>query len=84
MTQGANARTLAQGLFDASRTSLIPWQTNKVLYGEHPEAKARDEETSINPAVFDNVAFITVGAWKQSKYPGVDGHQPDAAVSQAQ
>ncbi|MEY2965149.1 MAG: FAD-binding protein [Candidatus Nanopelagicales bacterium] len=84
MTQGSNARTLAQGLFDASRTSLILWQTNKALYGEHPEAKARDEETSINPAVFDNVAFITVGAWKQSKYPGVDGHEPDAAVSQAQ
>lgn len=84
MTQGANARTLAQGLFDASRTSLILWQTNKALYGEHPEAKSRDEETSINPAVFDNVAFITVGAWKQSKYPGIEGHEPDTAVSQAQ
>jgi FAD/FMN-containing dehydrogenase len=84
MTQGAKARELAQGLFDASRTSLILWQTNKALYGEHPEAKARDEQTSINPAVFDNVAFITVGAWKQSKYPGIAGHEPDRAVSQAQ
>jgi hypothetical protein len=84
MTQGANARTLAQGLFDASRTSLILWQTNKALYGEHPEAKARDEQTSINPAVFDNVAFITVGAWVQGKYPGIDGHEPDAKVSRAQ
>ena len=84
MTQGANARTLAQGLFDASRTSLILWQTNKALYGEHPEAKARDEQTSINPAVFDNVAFITVGAWKQGKYPGIEGHEPDRAVAQSQ
>ena len=84
MTQGDNARTLAQGLFDASRTSLILWQTNKALYGEHPEAKARDLTTSINPAVFNNVAFITVGAWKQSKYPGIAGHEPDRAVSQAQ
>lgn len=84
MTQGAKARELAQGLFDASRTSLILWQTNKALYGEHPEARARDEQTSINPAVFDNVAFITVGAWKQSKYPGIEGHEPDRAVSQAQ
>jgi len=41
MTQGANAAVLAQALFDASRTSLILWQTNKALYGEHPEAKAR-------------------------------------------
>lgn len=84
MTQGAKARELAQGLFDASRTSLILWQTNKALYGEDPEARARDEQTSINPAVFNNVAFITVGAWKQSKYPGIAGHEPDRAVSQAQ
>lgn len=84
MTQGTKARELAQGLFDASRTSLILWQTNKALYGEHAEAKARDEQTSINPAVFNNVAFITVGAWKQSKYPGIAGHEPDRVVSQAQ
>lgn len=84
MTQGANARTLARALFDASRTSLILWQTNKALYGEHPEARARDEQTSINPAVFDNVAFITVGAWERNKYPGIDGHEPDVKVSQAQ
>lgn len=84
MTQGDRARELAQGLFDASRTSLILWQTNKALYGEHPEARARDEQTSINPAVFDNVAFITVGAWKQGKYPGIDGHEPERNVSQAQ
>ena len=84
MTQGANAKTLAQGLFDASRTSLILWQTNKALYGEHPEAKERDLTTSINPAVFDNVAFITVGAWKQGKYPGIKGHEPSKAESQAQ
>ena len=84
MTQGSNARTLAQGLFDASRTSLILWQTNKALYGEHPEAKERDLTTSINPAVFDNVAFITVGAWKQGKYPGIAGHEPVKAESQAQ
>jgi FAD/FMN-containing dehydrogenase len=84
MTQGANAAVLAQALFDASRTSLILWQTNKALYGEHPEAKSRDRTTSINPAVFDNVAFITIGAWKQGRYPGVRGHEPVPAESQAQ
>ena len=83
MTQPDKARQLAQGLFDASRTSLILWQTNKALYGEDPEAMARDKETSINPAVFNNVAFITVGAWKQGMYPGVAGHEPKRAVSQA-
>lgn len=84
MTQGANSAVLAKALFTASRTSLILWQTNKALYGEHPEAKARDLTTSINPAVFDNVAFITIGAWKQGKYPGVAGHEPDPNESRAQ
>ena len=84
MTKGKKAAVLAEALFTASRTSLILWQTNKALYGEHPEAKRRDRTTSINPAVFDNVAFITIGAWKQGKYPGVLGHEPNAAESQSQ
>lgn len=84
MTQPGRSAVLAQALFDASRTSLILWQTNKALYGEHPEARRRDETTSINPAVFSNVAFITLGAWKQGKYPGVTGHEPVLAESQAQ
>jgi hypothetical protein len=63
---------------------LILWQTNKALYGEHPEAKNRDKSTSINPAVFNNIAFITIGAWKQGKYPGIKGHEPIATESQAQ
>ena len=84
LTRGDNVRGLAQGLFDASRTALVLWQTNKALYGEHPEARERDETTSINPAVFDNVAFVTIGAWKQGKYPGVRGHEPVPAESQAQ
>lgn len=84
MTQGANAAVLAKALFDASRTSLILWQTNKALYGEHPEARRRDKSTSINPAVFNNIAFITIGAWRQGKYPGIKGHEPIASESQSQ
>lgn len=84
MAQGGNAGILARGLFDASRTCLVLWQTNKALAGEHPEAESRDRTTSINPAVFDNIAFITLGAWKQAKYPGVDGHEPDPDQSRAQ
>lgn len=84
MTQGANAAVLAKALFDASRTSLILWQTNKALYGEHPEARLRDKSTSINPAVFNNIAFITLGAWRQGKYPGIKGHEPIASESQSQ
>jgi len=84
MTSPANVGVLAQGLFDASRSSLVLWQTNKALAGEHPEAESRDRETSINPAVFDNIAFITIGAWKQAKYPGITGHEPSKTAAKAQ
>lgn len=84
MAQGSNSAVLAKALFDASRTSLILWQTNKALYGEHPEARKRDKTTSINPAVFNNIAFITIGAWRQGKYPGIAGHEPITAESQIQ
>ncbi len=84
MTQGSRARELADALFEASRSSLVLWQTNKALFGEHPQARERDRTTSINPAVFENVAFITVGAWKQGRYPGVSGHEPVLYESRVQ
>ncbi len=83
--QGAQAKVLAQAIFDASRTSLVLFQTNKGLAGEPAEAFARDKTTSMNPAVFTNAGFVTLGSWVQYKYPGVTGHSPDAswAASQA-
>lgn len=39
---------------------------------------------STAPAVFDNIAFITIGAWKRGNYVGVIGHEPDPAESQVQ
>jgi len=75
--RGANAGTLADAMFEATRTSAILWQTNKALSGEHPEARARDELTALNPVVFSNAAFVTLGDWVQYKYVGVPGHEPD-------
>jgi FAD/FMN-containing dehydrogenase len=31
----------------------------------------------MNPAVFKNVGFVTLGSWVQCKYAGVAGHEPD-------
>ncbi len=81
---GTKAERLAKAIFAATRTSLVLWQTNKALAGEHPEALRRDRQTSLNPAVFHNAAFVTVGDWVQFKYPGVQGHEPDAALAQDQ
>lgn len=75
---------LAEAIFQATRTSLVLWQTSKALYGESPEARARDEETSLNPAVFNNTAFVTLGDWQQAVYPGIRGHQPDRSEAQEQ
>ncbi len=82
--QGDRVQVLADAIFNATRTSLVLLQTNKALAGEHREAEKRDRETSLNPAVFDNAAFVTMGDWVQYKYVGVPGHEPDMAVAQSQ
>jgi FAD/FMN-containing dehydrogenase len=82
--QGSTVSELAQAFFNATRTSLVLLQTNKALAGEPEEARKRDETTSINPAVFNNAAFVTLGDWVQYKYVGVAGHEPDEAVAQDQ
>ena len=82
--QGDQTQVLADAIFNATRTSLVLLQTNKALSGEHPEAATRDRETSLNPAVFDNAAFVTMGDWVQYKYVGVAGHEPDMAIAQSQ
>ena len=72
-----HSKVLAKAIFDASRTSLILFQTNKGLAGEPQEARAREITTSLNPVVFNNVGFFTLGSWVQYKYPKVPGHEPD-------
>ena len=75
----SNTRKLAQAIFQATRTSLVLFQTNKGLAGAPAEAHERDRTTSMNPAVFKNVGFVTLGSWVQCKYAGVAGHEPDLA-----
>jgi len=79
-----NPAEVAKAFFEASRTSLILFQTSKALAGEPEEARARDEATSINPAVFNNAAFVTLAAWVTNKYVGVAGHEPDEDLAQEQ
>lgn len=74
---GENSKILAKAIFDASRTSLILFQTNKGLAGEPQEARDRDITTSLNPVVFNNAGFVTLGSWMQYKYPNVAGYEPD-------
>ena len=57
---------------------------NKGLAGGSPEATAAARETAMNPAVVDAFALVISGALGQPAYPGVPGHEPDAAVAQSQ
>jgi FAD/FMN-containing dehydrogenase len=79
--KGQQAKILAEAIFNASRTSLVLFQTNKGLAGQPAESHARDTTTSLNPAVFNNAGFVTLGSWVQYKYVGVKGHEPDMALA---
>ncbi len=79
--QGVNAAVLARAVFEASRDSLVLFQTNKGLAGQPEESLARDLTTSMNPAVFSNAGFFTLGSWQQYKYVGVTGHEPDTVLA---
>ncbi len=82
--QGSRAKVLAKAIFDASRTSLVLFQTNKGLSGTPVEAFDRDQTTSMNPAVFTNAGFVTLGSWVQYKYPGVLGYEPDLSWAETE
>jgi FAD/FMN-containing dehydrogenase len=80
--EGANAKTLAAALFEASRHWSVALHFNKGQAGASPEAVQRDRETSMNPAVHKAAALIIIAA-DAPGYPGVPGHEPDRAKGEA-
>jgi FAD/FMN-containing dehydrogenase len=70
--------------FAAAQHWGVTLHVNKGLAGGSPEATAAARETAMNPAVVDAFALVISGALGQPAYPGVPGHEPDAAVAQSQ
>jgi FAD/FMN-containing dehydrogenase len=70
--------------FAAAQHWSVTLHVNKGLAGGAPEAIAAARETAMNPAVVDAFALVISGALGQPAYPGVPGHEPDAAVAQNQ
>ena len=70
--------------FFAAAQHGVTLHVNKGLAGGTPEAIAAARETAMNPAVVDAFALVISGALGQPAYPGVPGHEPDAAVAQSQ
>ena len=74
----------ADALFAAAKHWSFALHVNKGLAGATPEAIAAARATAMNPAVVDAFALAICGALEPPAYPGVPGHEPDAAVAQRQ
>jgi FAD/FMN-containing dehydrogenase len=60
--QADGGRPFAKVLFDASRQWTVGLHFNKGQAGAAPEARRRDQDTSMNPAVLDAAALAIVAA----------------------
>lgn len=74
---GDQPSAVADAFFEASRHKDFALHLNKGLSGEHPQAKARDQQTSLNPSCFDAIGLVISASLQQYRYPGLKGHEPD-------
>jgi FAD/FMN-containing dehydrogenase len=81
LLQPARRAALADALFAASRHWRVSLHLNKGLAGAPADALAAARDTATNPAVLDAFALAILGAEEQPAYPGVAGHEPDAALA---
>ncbi|KTD50787.1 FAD-dependent oxidoreductase [Legionella quateirensis] len=74
-----NASQLSDALFKASRMTSLSLHFNKGLSGASAQAVARQKNTSMNSAVLDAAALITIAGGQQYTYPDISGHKPNLA-----
>jgi FAD/FMN-containing dehydrogenase len=74
-------QAFGDALFAATRHWDVSLHVNKGLAGAPAAAVAAAKDTAMNPAVLDAFALVICGAEGPPAYPGVAGHEPDAAVS---
>jgi len=70
---------LVDALFAASRHWSVGLHFNKGLAGASAEVISAARDTAINPAVLDAFALAICGAEGPPAWPGIAGHEPDAA-----
>src|SRR5277367_825175 len=76
--------SLADALFEAAKHRGVALHCNKGIAGATAEAIAVTKDTAMNPAVVDAFALAITGDFGQPAYPGVPGHEPDAAAARTQ
>ncbi len=75
---------LVDALFAAAKHRGVSLHVNKGLAGATADAIATARDTAMNPAVVDAFALAISGAGGPPAYPGVPGHEPDAAVARSE
>ncbi len=73
--------SFADALFAATKHKGVLLHFNKGLAGAPADAIAAAKDTPMNPAVTDAFALAITGALGEPAYPGVPGHEPDAAAA---
>ena len=72
---------LADALFAATRHWQVALHVNKGLAGAPADAVAAARDTATNPAVLDAFALLIAAGEGPPAYPGIPGHEPDAAAA---
>ena len=81
LLQPGRRASLVDALFAASRHWGLSLHFNKGLAGAPRQAIEAARDTAMNPAVLDAFALVICAANEQPAYPGVQGHEPDAALA---
>ena len=79
LLQDDSQEKLANALFAASRFSKVELHFNKGLAGAPAEAIETAKDTAMNPSVCGAFALAIVADGQGPAYPGIPGHEPDAA-----
>ncbi len=77
-------QSLADAMFSAAKHRGVSLHFNKGLAGAPADAIAAAKDTAMNPAVTDAFALAISGAFGQPAFPGVPGHEPDAAAARSE
>jgi FAD/FMN-containing dehydrogenase len=81
LLDASRRQALCDALFRVLGHSGISLNFNKGLAGASADVIASARETAMNPAVLDAFALVICAAAQQPAYPGVAGHEPDAALA---
>lgn len=80
----ARQPSLADALVAAATEWPVTLHTNKGLAGGTPQALSLSKATATNPQVLDAFALLICAAGGPPAWPGIPGHEPDAADGKRQ